>query len=99
MLGIAGIYLEMQSPGFGIPGGIGLLCFGLYFFGNNVAGNLAGYELAVLFVLGIILIGVEIFLFPGAMIPALVGGCMVIASLALAMVDRVDLEWKWGGHA
>ncbi|MDF1754346.1 MAG: NfeD family protein [Verrucomicrobiales bacterium] len=95
IIGIAGVYLEMKTPGFALPGLIGLGAFALYFFGNNVAGNLAGYELAVLFVLGLILIGVEIFLFPGAMIPALVGGLMVIGSLWLAMVDRVDLEWKW----
>jgi membrane-bound serine protease (ClpP class) len=74
---------------------IGLSAFALYFFGNNVAGNLAGYELAVIFVLGLILIGVEIFLFPGTLIPALVGGLMVVSSLWLALVDRVDLEWKW----
>lgn len=95
IIGIAGVYLEMKTPGFALPGLIGLGAFALYFFGNHFAGNLAGYELVVVFVLGLILIGVEIFLFPGLMIPALVGGLMVVGSLWLALVDRVDLEWKW----
>jgi len=95
IIGIAGIYLEMKTPGFALPGAIGLGAFALYFFGNNMAGSLAGYELAVILILGLLLIGVEIFLFPGAVIPALIGGLMVLFSLWFAMVDRVDWEWQW----
>lgn len=97
IVGIAGVYLEIQSPGLGLPGLIGLTAFILYFFGNNLAGNLAGYELVVLFVLGLLLILVEVFLFPGTLIPSLLGALLVITSLALSMVDRVDLAWKWDG--
>ncbi|MCB1092723.1 MAG: hypothetical protein KDL87_14400, partial [Verrucomicrobiae bacterium] len=97
VLGLAGAYMELQAPGFGVPGIVSLLAFGLFFFGNYMAGNLAGYELAVLLVLGLILIGVEIFLLPGTVIPGLVGGVMVLAALAMAMVDRVDFEYTWKG--
>lgn len=97
VVGLAGAYLELNSPGFGLPGLISVLSFSLFFFGNYLAGNLAGYELAVLLILGLILIGVEVFLFPGAIIPGAVGGALVLVSLGLAMVDRVDLEWKWSG--
>lgn len=97
VVGLAGAYLELNSPGFGLPGLVSVLCFSLFFFGNYLAGNLAGYELAVLLVLGLVLIGVEIFLFPGAIVPGAVGGALVLAALGLAMVDRVDLEWKWSG--
>lgn len=94
VIGIAGVYMEVKSPGFALPGAIGLLAFGLYFFGNNMAGKLAGFETAVIFILGIVLICVEIFLFPGLMIPGLVGGMMVIGSLLFAYVDKVDFQWK-----
>lgn len=97
MIGLGGAYLEMNSPGFGLPGLVSVLSFSLFFFGNYMAGNLAGYELAVLLVLGLILIGVEIFIFPGAMIPGVVGAILVLSALGLAMVDRVDFEWKWSG--
>ncbi|MAB76526.1 MAG: hypothetical protein CMO47_08725 [Verrucomicrobiales bacterium] len=95
VVGLAGAYLEINSPGFGLPGLVSVLAFGLFFFGNYMAGNLAGYELAVLLVLGLVLIGVEVFLFPGAVIPGAVGAALVLVALGLAMVDRVDLEWKW----
>lgn len=97
ILGLAGAYLEMQSPGFGVPGIVSLLAFGLFFFGNYLAGNLAGYELAVLLVVGLILIGIEIFLLPGTVIPGLVGGVMVLVAIGMAMVDRVDFTYAWKG--
>jgi membrane-bound serine protease (ClpP class) len=97
IIGLAGAYLEMNSPGFGFPGLVSVCAFSLFFFGNHFAGNLAGYELAVLFALGLLLIAVEVFLFPGTIVAGLAGAVLVIASLGLAMVDRVDLEWKWSG--
>lgn len=97
VVGLAGAYLELNSPGFGLPGLTSVLAFGVFFFGNYMAGNLAGYELAVLLVLGLILLGVEVFVFPGAVLPGAIGGTLVVVALGLAMVDRVDLEWKWEG--
>lgn len=97
VVGLAGAYLELNSPGFGLPGLVSVCAFGLFFFGNYLAGNLAGYELAVLLAVGLILIAVEIFVFPGAILPGVAGVVLVLASLGLAMVDRVDLEWKWSG--
>lgn len=97
VFGIAGAYAEMQAPGFGVPGVISLLAFGLFFFGNYAAGNLAGYELAVLLVIGLILIGIEIFVLPGTVIPGVVGAVLVLASIAMAMVDRVNFEYTWKG--
>lgn len=97
IVGLAGAYLEMNTPGFGFPGIVSVCAFGLFFFGNHLAGNLAGYELVVLLVVGLILIAVEIFLFPGTIVAGVAGVSMVLAALGLAMVDRVDLEWKWSG--
>ena len=37
LVGIGGAYLEMKTPGFGLGGGIALLAFGLFFFGNYAA--------------------------------------------------------------
>jgi len=42
LVGIGGAYLEMKTPGFGMGGGISLLAFSLFFFGNYAAGNMAG---------------------------------------------------------
>ncbi len=97
ILGLAGAYTELKMPGFGVPGVVSLLSFGLFFFGNHAAGNLAGYELAVLLVLGLILIGVEVFILPGTIIPGLVGATLVLVSLVMAMVDSVDFAYSWEG--
>ncbi len=95
ILGLAGAYMELNAPGFGVPGVTSLLAFGLFFFGNNLAGNMAGYELAVLLVLGLVLIGVEVFILPGTLLPGLAGGILVFSSLVLAMVDRFDFQFHW----
>jgi membrane-bound serine protease (ClpP class) len=97
IIGLAGAYIELNTPGFALPGFVSVGAFSLFFFGNYLAGNLAGYELAVLLVVGLMLIGLEIFILPGAIIPGFVGGALVLASLGLAMVDRVDFQWKWSG--
>jgi membrane-bound serine protease (ClpP class) len=97
VVGLAGAYLEMNTPGFGLPGFVSVAAFSVFFFGNYLAGNLAGYEMAVLFVIGLVLIGIEIFLVPGTFIAGFIGAALVMGSLALSMVDRVDLEWKWSG--
>ena len=91
-IGIAGAYLEIKSPGFGIPGLIAVLAFTVFFFGNYMAGNLAGWEVAVVFILGVILVVVEIFVLPGTMIAGGIGMVLIVGALGFAMVDRVDLD-------
>lgn len=61
ILGIAGIMFELFIPGFGISGAIGLISFGLYFFGSYIAG-FAGWEAIILFIIGLVFIIAEIFL-------------------------------------
>jgi len=88
LIGLAGGYLEMQTPGFGLPGFIAIGAFSLFFFGHYVAGSLAGQEtvvVAAIFVLGIILIGVELLAAPGTILPGLAGFLCVMIALVYAM--------------
>ncbi|NIP93732.1 MAG: hypothetical protein GWO24_09845 [Akkermansiaceae bacterium] len=97
LVGMGAAYAEMKAPGFGIGGAISLAAFGIFFFGNYVAGNLAGYEMVALFVLGIILILVEIFLIPGTGITGIAGAVCIVAALLFGMVDKVEWgDWKVG---
>lgn len=80
-IGSLGLILELYSPGFGIPGFMGLSALLLFFYGHLVAG-LAGYETLILFVLGIGLIILELFL-PGG-IAGIIGLVAILASLFLA---------------
>lgn len=87
LVGIAGAYLEIKTPGFGIGGGISLIAFALFFFGNYAAGNMAGYGLMILFLLGVIFVIVEFFLLPGLIFPGVVGGLLIMGSLFVSMFD------------
>jgi membrane-bound serine protease (ClpP class) len=77
----------MKAPGFGIPGILSLICFGLFFGGHLIAG-LSGYETMFVFVIGLILVLVEFFVMPGTFVPGLVGTLMILGSLLWAMVDH-----------
>lgn len=86
LAGIIGVYIEMKTPGFGLPGIIGAVSFALYFLGGYVAG-LSGLEWTVVFIIGLSLFILELFVFPGTLIIGLVGGAMMLAALVMAMVD------------
>ena len=85
LIGIAAGYLEMQSPGLGIPAVIATIAFGLFFFGHYVAGSLVGYETVFVFLLGVALIIIELFVFPGAVIPGLLGLACLFGALIYTM--------------
>ncbi len=86
LIGIIGIYLEFKMPGVALPGIVGLAAFALYFFGSYVAG-LSGMEWLVVFVLGLGLVVVEIFVYPGTIVIGLIGAGLMLVALIMAMVD------------
>lgn len=81
-IGIAGVAIELIVPGFGVPGIVGVIGFGLYFFGNFVAG-FAEKESLVLFVLGLILLVCELFV-PSFGILGILGSGALIAGVVMA---------------
>jgi membrane-bound serine protease (ClpP class) len=89
--GIVGVYIELKVGGFGIAGFLAGTCFLLFFFGSYVAG-LAGWEVAVLFAVGLALIVSEIAIHPGTIVPGLVGLLLVGTAVIWAMVDRYPHE-------
>lgn len=87
-IGSLGLVLELYSPGFGIPGFMGLSALLMFFYGHMVAG-LAGYETIILFVIGIALVILELFL-PGGII-GVIGTISILASLFLATDNVVHM--------
>jgi membrane-bound serine protease (ClpP class) len=96
LFGIAGAYMELKAPGFGVPGFAALICFGLFFFGHSVAGYIAGFESLGIFLLGIVLVIIEFFVFPGLLIFGLTGFALIFGSLVFAMIDPLKLDWDGG---
>jgi membrane-bound serine protease (ClpP class) len=86
--GILGAYLEFKIPGATWPGVISAICFALFFLGHYLAG-LAGWEVVALFVLGLVLVLIEIlFLAHSTIVFGVLGVFMMIASLLWTMIDR-----------
>ncbi|KKB43603.1 hypothetical protein QY96_00840 [Bacillus thermotolerans] len=82
-----GLVLELYSPGFGIPGAVGLSSLLLFFYGHLVAG-LAGYESVLLFIIGAVLIVAEIFL-PGG----IAGGLGLAAITGSILMAGESMKW------
>lgn len=90
MLGFVGVYVEVKTPGFGIPGAVGMLCLGLFFWGHFLI-RLVGWEEMLLFIAGIMLLLLELLVIPGFGIVGILGITAIITSLVLAMVGRFEL--------
>lgn len=86
-LGLIGIYMEFKTPGFGLPGAIAVVSLLLYFLGGYIAG-LSGIEWIAVFALGVILIGLEIVLFPGTLAFGICGSLLILVSLVMAAADH-----------
>jgi membrane-bound serine protease (ClpP class) len=89
--GLLALYIEFKTPGFGLPGVLGILLLAIWFWGHNIAG-LAGMEEMILFGLGVVLLLLEIFLIPGFGIVGIAGITLIIVSLLMAMLTRYPGE-------
>ncbi|HHW07891.1 MAG TPA: nodulation protein NfeD [Clostridia bacterium] len=84
MLGIGGLIVEVFTVGFGVPGTIGVAALILYFGGSYITG-MSGWEAILLFLLGIILLAVEVLLLPGFGAAGIAGiGALVISIIMAA---------------
>ena len=90
---IGGIYFEMQSPGIGFPLGIAVLAAILYFAPLYLEGLAANWEIVV-FIVGIILIFVEIFAIPGFGVAGISGVVLVFSGLVLSLIDNVNFDFE-----
>ena len=84
--GMALGYLEFKTPGFGIFGISAALCFLVYFLGHYVAG-LSGYEPVLIFFAGVLLLAIEIYFFPGLLIPSITGILLILFAFAFSKID------------
>ncbi len=87
MVGFLGLFLEFRTPGFGLPGIVGIMAITFFFWGHTIA-SLAGFEGPLLFLLGILLLSVELFIIPGFGLTGILGIICVFASFVVTMLDR-----------
>ena len=92
MIIIGGIYFELQTPGIGFPLVAAITACLLYFAPLYLEG-MANYVEMILFVVGIILLLLEIFVIPGFGVTGVLGIVCVVASLVLAGIDDFTFDF------
>jgi membrane-bound serine protease (ClpP class) len=68
----------------------------LVFFGSKYVSGLAGQEELLVFLLGLCLVVLEVFVLPGFVLPGILGLLMMLGSIFWAMVDiwpNTDFVW------
>lgn len=93
-LGLITLYLALTSPGFGLLGAIGIICFSIIFLGGQLLGTLGSFEL-ILFLVGVVLLTIEIFVIPGFGITGISGISAIVLSLILSQQDFIIPKWSW----
>lgn len=89
---IGGIYFEMQTPGIGFPLGVAVLAAILYFAPLYLEGLAANWEIA-LFVVGIALIMIEIFVIPGFGVAGVLGILFIFTGLVLSLINNIHFDF------
>lgn len=85
MIGILGVVTEIRTPGFGVPGAVGIASIGLFFWGHWLV-QLAGWEEMLLVAGGILLLGVEVFVIPGFGLVGVLGIMALVGGFGLSLV-------------
>lgn len=102
LVAFIGLILELKVPGTTVPGIVAALCFILVFWAwTGFSGQLAVLA-GLLFLLGLILILLEVFVLPGFGVAGIIGIILMLGSLALVTVDKIPEsgnDWmKFGGQ-
>jgi len=92
LLIIGGIFMEMKAPGLGFPILVSFVAVMLYFIPNYLYGFAQHWEI-VMFVFGLALLMIEIFLIPGFGIIGISGIALLFASLFLALLNNDGLDF------
>ncbi len=94
MIGFFGLMAEIKTPGWGVAGTTGLIALTL-FFGSSYILQLASVIEILMFVVGLGLLLVEIFIIPGFGITGISGIILIFASIFLSLLGSkpfIDME-------
>ncbi|GAB3661004.1 nodulation protein NfeD [Echinicola sediminis] len=83
----AGIYFEIQTPGVGFPLAASIIAVTLYFIPYYLTGLAENWEIVV-FILGIILLALELFVIPGFGVAGILGIIGILTGLTLGMIPN-----------
>jgi len=93
MLILGGIYFELQTPGVGFPILVAITAAMIYFAPLYIEGLAAHWEI-LLFIVGVVLLGVEIFVTPGFGVAGITGAFFIAAGLVMAMLGNEGFDFS-----
>jgi len=88
-VGIFGLIFEVRTPGWGVGGTIALIALAL-FFGSHYLVNLAQWTEILIFIIGIVLILLEVFVIPGFGITGILGIICVLISFVFSLLPHLE---------
>jgi membrane-bound serine protease (ClpP class) len=90
---LGGIYYELRTPGIGFPLLVSVVSALLYFAPLYLEGLAANWEI-LLFIVGLILLGLEVFVIPGFGVAGIAGISLIFASFVLTTINNVDFDFS-----
>lgn len=90
---IGGIYFELQTPGVGFPLAAAIVAAILYFSPLYIEGMAQHWEI-LLFVVGVILVLIELFVIPGFGVVGIGGILLMITGLVLSLLNNVGFDFE-----
>jgi membrane-bound serine protease (ClpP class) len=84
-IGILGLIVELRTPGFGVPGAVGIASLALFFWGHWLV-RLVGWEEVLLVGGGLMLLAIELFVTPGFGVTGILGITALLGGLGLSLV-------------
>jgi membrane-bound serine protease (ClpP class) len=91
---IGGLYFELQTPGIGFPLLASIIAVILYFIPFYLSGLAENWEIFV-FIIGVILLAVELFVIPGFGIFGVLGIVCILAGLVLGMLPNQNFNFEF----
>ncbi len=90
---IGGIYFELQTPGMGFPSIAALIAAILYLTPLYIDGLAANWEILI-FLIGLILIALEVFVIPGFGVAGILGIILVAGGLVMSLLDNTNFDFQ-----
>jgi membrane-bound serine protease (ClpP class) len=91
---IGGIFFELKTPGFGLPSAVAAIAAVLYFLPLFISGTAESWELLA-FVIGIILLIIELFVIPGFGVAGISGAVIILGALILAAINNIVFDFTF----
>lgn len=94
---VIGFYIEINTPGFGLFGSIGLACLALILLSSFSTSAIHWIEVIILLI-GLILLAIELFVIPGFGIVGILGIVLTVIGLFALMLPGINklslLSWE-----